>query len=767
MAADVPGGLCPACLMKVGLASETLEGTSGGQKHAFTPPGIGELAARFPQLEILELIGRGGMGAVYKARQKELDRIAALKILPPDIGRDAAFADRFAREAKALAKLNHPGIVTIYEVGRADGLYFFLMEFVDGVSLRQLLERGRLSAREALAIAPQLCDALQYAHDQGIVHRDIKPENIMLDRRGRVKIADFGLAKLAGAGNGTAPGPSSSAGSTTLTQGGKIMGTPHYMAPEQIHHPEQVDHRADIYALGVVFYQMLTGELPAKRLEPPSSRVRGVHIDVRLDEVVLRALQREPERRYQQVSEVKTAVDAIAQTSPAMDRDTSSSRPAARSGSLSRRALVLGLAGVLALSACQIMHRRAVRADLAPEQAQARGQAILKQLIEVNRYWLLAPPLAVTNYDYNFHYFDWDKLAYGQMPIRVTTPADTARGRRQGVAYCSLIHFMARDPARVQIRSVRETHGQIILEVAPGAQPARQDNQPAAPLPDEWPSFLTRAEDDDHTFGGQCGNGIEGTLYGGFGFESGGGQLVIDAARMVPLKSFARVTGTQLDIQEAFSDYKEVAPGHLAPLSINVTNGDFHIQLNFKLHPGGLWLFDESQYRERKAAFVDEIQINRPLAGVSAAANDFISQQSKEAQAGSFLAKYNLWEAYYKGDRGVAKDAAKADELLQQLVKDLSVAKFEPANGFNPATPQEYLSSFYRYSRLESGKNKLVVGFFRTKRQAGKLIGSFLTDAPDKLRPEIERNPNLKLISVEKLTPAAFIEYEQSVQESL
>jgi serine/threonine protein kinase len=750
--------------MRVGLASGTLEGTSGGEQHPFTPPAIGELAIRFPQLEILELIGRGGMGAVYKARQKELERIVALKILPPDIGRDAAFADRFAREAKALAKLNHPGIVTIYEVGRADGLYFFLMEFVDGVSLRQLLAAGRLSAREALAIVPQLCDALQYAHDQGVVHRDIKPENIMLDRRGRVKIADFGLAKLAGTGNGPADGAASAAAATTLTQGGKIMGTPAYMAPEQLHHPEAVDHRADIYALGVVFYQMLTGELPAKGLEPPSQKVR---IDVRLDEVVLRALQRAPERRYQQASEVKTAVDAIARTSPAMDQKVSSPTPAAHGRSLSRPAAVFGLAAVLALSAGWLMYRRPARPDPPPQELQARGQAILKQLLEANRYWLLAPPVAITNYDYNFHYFDWERLAYGQAPIRVTAPASTPRSRRQGLTYCSLVHFIARDPARVRIRSLQETNGQIILEVAPGSPPAPQPSQPAGPVPDEWPSFLARVGDDDHTFGGQCGNGIEGTLYGGFGFESSGGQLVIDAARMVPLKSFARVTGTEHAIEEAFSNYEQVAPGCLAPLSINVTNGDFHIQLNFKLHPGGLWLFDESQYRERKAAFVDEVRINGPLAEVSAAGNDYISQQFKEAQAGSFWAKYNLWDSYRKGSHGVVTNAAKADEWLQQLVKDLSLVKFGPGNGFNPATPQQYLNSFYHYSQLQSGESKLQIGFFRTKLQAGKLVGSFVTDSPDRLRADIEKNPNLKLISVEKLTPAAFVQYEQSVQESL
>jgi serine/threonine protein kinase len=213
--------------------------------------------------------------------------------------------------------------VTLYEFGRADGLFFFLMEFVDGVNLRQLLDSSRVSSREALAIVPQICDALQYAHDHGIVHRDIKPENILLDRRGNVKVADFGLAKLVGVEPGRVGSPLAAAGfqdptgahgatrPANLTEAGKVMGTPQYMAPEQVAHPGEVDHRADIYALGVVFYQMLTGELPGKRLEPPSKKF---HLDVRLDEIVLRALEKEPELRYQQASQFKTQVETIAAT---------------------------------------------------------------------------------------------------------------------------------------------------------------------------------------------------------------------------------------------------------------------------------------------------------------------------------------------------------------------------------------------------------------------------------------------------------------------
>jgi tRNA A-37 threonylcarbamoyl transferase component Bud32 len=264
-----------------------------------SPSSLEEVARHFPQLEILGIQGRGGMGIVYKARQKHLDRIVALKVLPPEISRDRSFADRFAREARALARLNHPNIVSIFDSGEADGLFYFVMEFVDGTNLRQSLQAKQISPREALAIVPVICDALQYAHDMGIVHRDIKPENVLLDKKGRVKIADFGLAKLI---NPTNP-------DVSLTQNGLMMGTPKYMAPEQMDRPAEVDHRADIYSLGVVFYEMLTGELPLGRFALPSQKVQ---VDVRLDEVVLRTLEQKPERRYQQANEVKTQVETIA-----------------------------------------------------------------------------------------------------------------------------------------------------------------------------------------------------------------------------------------------------------------------------------------------------------------------------------------------------------------------------------------------------------------------------------------------------------------------
>jgi tRNA A-37 threonylcarbamoyl transferase component Bud32 len=350
LSADAPQGLCPQCLIKLGLptgadiektaASDDKSGAATNQTppNRFIPPEPAELAGQFPQLEIIELIGQGGMGAVYKARQKQLDRLVALKILPPEVGETEAFAERFTREARSLAKLNHPRIVTVFDFGHTEeGLYYFVMEFVDGTDLRHVIQAGELEPSEALAIVPQICEALQFAHEEGIVHRDIKPENILIDKKGRVKIADFGLAKLLG----------KTAAELTLTGAGHRMGTPHYMAPEQIEHPGQVDHRADIYSLGVVFYEMLTGELPIGRFAPPSKKV---HVDVKLDEVVLRTLEKEPERRYQQASEVKTDVETInAQSQPPMALVAPAGRPYTPAPEINRMEKHITIVAVLSI----------------------------------------------------------------------------------------------------------------------------------------------------------------------------------------------------------------------------------------------------------------------------------------------------------------------------------------------------------------------------------------------------------------------------------
>ena len=298
--AEAPQGLCPRCLMAQA-SIPTEAGDSGSARPS--PPALSEVAAAFPQLEILELIGQGGMGFVFKARQPKLERLVALKILSQSPATDARFAERFTREGRLLARLNHPNIVTIHDFGQAKGFFYLLMEYVDGVNLRQAMRAGRFTPEQALAVVPKICDALQFAHTEGILHRDIKPENILLDSKGRLKIADFGIARLIDEKQADA-----------LTASGGTLGTPHYMAPEQVERPATVDHRADIYSLGVVFYEMLTGELPLGKFQPPSQKVR---VDVRLDDVVLHALEKEPSRRYQQASDVKTDVDKITSTPPA------------------------------------------------------------------------------------------------------------------------------------------------------------------------------------------------------------------------------------------------------------------------------------------------------------------------------------------------------------------------------------------------------------------------------------------------------------------
>lgn len=327
---DSTDRLCPKC------QSDPRRATAGGittpAKTRPTPPPPAEIAQFFPQLEILELLGQGGMGMVYLARQPQLQRLVALKILSPELT-DTAFAGRFSREARSLARLNHSSIVNVFDFGQADRYYYLLMEYVEGANLREVIQRQPPTPEEARRIVMEVCGALQYAHEEGIVHRDIKPSNILIDKKGRVKIADFGLAKLTGADQ--EPNPA-------LTTA--VMGTPHYMAPEQIETPGNVDHRADIYSLGVVLYEMLTGELPLGRFEPPS--VKNPAVDVRLDNLVLRALEKNRERRFQQAGEVRAALETtIAPPAPAASTDPSEAKKPGRHWTFARQiALMAGTA---------------------------------------------------------------------------------------------------------------------------------------------------------------------------------------------------------------------------------------------------------------------------------------------------------------------------------------------------------------------------------------------------------------------------------------
>lgn len=308
---DAPGGLCPHCLLdanedRFAGTDPTLDSAESASIRSVGLVSVDVLSEKLPQLDVIELLGSGGMGAVYKARQKSLDRVVALKIIKASLVEIPSFADRFRREARSLAKLSHPNIVAVHDFGKVDDLFYLIMEYVEGTDLRQLIATQELSPEQALAIVPQICGALQFAHDQGIVHRDIKPENILVDRDGVVKVADFGLAKLL----------TQTERNHDLTATNQVMGTVKYMAPEQLEGSPGIDHRADIYSLGVVFYELLTGELPLGRFAVPSEKAR---IDARIDEIVLRALEKNVGDRYQHASDIKIDMEHVSQDADSRD----------------------------------------------------------------------------------------------------------------------------------------------------------------------------------------------------------------------------------------------------------------------------------------------------------------------------------------------------------------------------------------------------------------------------------------------------------------
>ena len=476
---EAPQGLCPKCLL-MGVASLAVPPASSSDSvyepassageptprglartdakdRRPAPPSVEQLAAAFPQLEIMELIGRGGMGFVYKARQPKLDRLVALKILPGHLATEPSFQERFEREARVLAKLQHPLIVSVYDFGEAaivdrsptvvrslrrpdaesrsdeaalepssasaerhsdagSSFFYLMLEYVDGVNLREAMRAGRFTPDQALAIVPQVCEALQYAHSKGVLHRDIKPENILLDTDGRVKIADFGIAKVLGPEIDSASSQLASAGAsesemavTRLTATGSVLGTPLYMAPEQLINPNSVDHRADIFSLGVVFYEMLTGELPMGRFAAPSEKaLANQSIDQRIDEVVLRALAKERELRQQSADEMKTEVETIASnprrkpTSPlfpspvaAVEPPNSTASPIRTMGTSSGRGGWWALASLFLgcfLAVLPMMGFRS-QGNSAPAQLSVFGLMLLVAVILLTVSGFVVPPL--------------------------------------------------------------------------------------------------------------------------------------------------------------------------------------------------------------------------------------------------------------------------------------------------------------------------------------------------------------------------------------
>lgn len=366
-----------------GLIGLSLSSAPGGNPAPeWRAPSPESLAPLFPQYEILGLLGRGGMGAVYLARHRSLDRQVALKLLPGEYGADEAFVQRFHREARALARLQHPRIVAVHDFGStSDGSLYFAMEHVAGTTLADRLREGRPAPAEILDLAVQICDALAYAHEEGIVHRDIKPSNILLDTKGRVKVADFGLAKVAMEAH-----PSIVEGAM-YTRSGAAMGTPEYAAPEQMSGHGGVDHRADLYSLGVLLYEMLTGRVPRGVFDPPS---RKAGTDPRWDAIVLNAMQESPERRYPDAASLKADLMALAQ--PA-----ASSMPPRRKGkamALMTAVLVVLLSG--SLGAGYWWMREKPASASAPSTAAVPPPVVAKPLTASFRgrqYTLVADPL--------------------------------------------------------------------------------------------------------------------------------------------------------------------------------------------------------------------------------------------------------------------------------------------------------------------------------------------------------------------------------------
>lgn len=261
---------------------------------SFIAPDPAELAPLFPGYEIGALIATGGMGAVYQAIQKSLDRTVAIKILPHEFSADAAFCAGFEAEAKAMARLNHPNLIGVYDFGEVSGMLYIIMEFVPGLSLFHSANGTAIDPAEVIRIVTGICSGLAHAHDNGIIHRDIKPANILLDLNANPKIGDFGLARPA---------------DRQIQEGEEIFGTPHYTAPEVVNSPQNVDHRADIFSVGVILHELLTGHLPAEDHRTASAIS---HCDPRFDAIIRRATDPIPENRYSSAHEIERELHIIA-----------------------------------------------------------------------------------------------------------------------------------------------------------------------------------------------------------------------------------------------------------------------------------------------------------------------------------------------------------------------------------------------------------------------------------------------------------------------
>jgi serine/threonine protein kinase len=280
---------------------------------SFIPPDPSHLADLFPGYEIVRLIACGGMGAVYEAMQIALDRTVAIKILPREFTNDESFRTGFQAEAKAMARLNHPNLISVYDFGEADGMLYIIMEYVPGFSLFQAADGKPILQKEAVPLVAAICRGLAHAHEGGIIHRDIKPANILLNHHNEPKIGDFGLARPL---------------EHQLQEGEEIYGTPGYTAPEVLETPQSIDHRADIFSLGVLLHELLTGLLPGA--DPRTASVI-CHCDPRFDGVIRKATNPSPGERHNTAIELATEIEKISTTAgPRVLQTTAASRRAPR-----------------------------------------------------------------------------------------------------------------------------------------------------------------------------------------------------------------------------------------------------------------------------------------------------------------------------------------------------------------------------------------------------------------------------------------------------
>src|SRR5579864_8951920 len=286
------------------------------------------LGLRLGPYEILSAIGVGGMGEVYRAKDTRLDRIVAIKVLPPHLADSPELKERFEREARTIGSLNHPHICTLYDIGHQDGTDFLVMEYLEGDTLAQRLVKGRPPLDQVLQYAIEIADALDKAHHKGITHRDLKPRNIMLTKSG-TKLLDFGLAKLAQDAARVTPESQMSTMQDAITAQGTVLGTLQYMAPEQVEgKQDEIDARTDIFAFGGVLYEMATGKkafegktpasVMAKILEahPPAMSSLEPMTPPALDRLVKRCLAKDPENRWQTARDLGLELKSIAESGP-------------------------------------------------------------------------------------------------------------------------------------------------------------------------------------------------------------------------------------------------------------------------------------------------------------------------------------------------------------------------------------------------------------------------------------------------------------------